>query len=411
MNAKKSDHFKDARIQLVLDHPFFAVLALHMVEREMDMMHPIIKQLVMPTCGVDGRHLWVNPDFVKKLNSAERVGLLAHEVMHLALGHIWPWRRQWRDQKLWNAAGDYKINQMLKAEGFTLPEGGLLNSEYDDLCEEEIYERLAEKEKNGKGKGETQAPWEDLLPGMADGSGDGSESSDQEGAASGKLSPKEIEEMAQEWKEIVIEAAHVAKQKGQLPAGLERLVDDLNTPKVPLYALLEQFVNEVVRDDYNELLHDRRYVQHGIYLPDMYSEGCTVAVAIDTSGSIGAQEIQAFVSETLGILRSKNVRSIRLFACDADITLDTTLNAWDPVPEDFPGGGGTDFRPIFEALEDSPTRPACLVYLTDLYGSFPDDPPSYPVMWVSPTEEYDIPFGIHVHFELDEEGVEIKQAV
>lgn len=217
--------------------------------------------------------------------------------------------------------------------------------------------------------------------------------------------------MAQEWKEIVIEAAHVAKQKGQLPAGIERLVDDLTTPKVPWYVLLEQYVNEVVRDDYNELIHDRRYVQYGIYLPDMYSEGCTVAVAIDTSGSIGPEEIQAFVTETVAILRSKAVRSIRLFACDAAITLDTTLNPWDQIPEDFPGGGGTDFRPIFDALEESGDRPACLVYLTDLFGSFPDTPPSYPVLWVSPTEDYDIPFGTHVHFDLMGEGVEIKQAV
>jgi len=198
--------------------------------------------------------------------------------------------------------------------------------------------------------------------------------------------------------------------KGQLPAGIERLVDDLLKPKVPWYALLEQFVNEVMRDDYNELIHDRRYVQYGIYLPDMYSEGCTVAVAIDTSGSIGPEEIQAFVSETVGILRSRNVRSIRLFACDAAITLDTTLNAWDPVPEDFPGGGGTDFCPIFEALADEPQRPACLVYLTDLFGSFPNTPPSYPVLWVSPTEEYDVPFGTHIHFNLDQEGIEIKHA-
>jgi len=411
MNAKKSDHFKDARIQLVLDHPFFAVLALHMLEREMDMMHPIIKQLVMPTCGVDGRHLWVNPDFVKKLNSDERVGLLAHEVMHLALGHIWPWRRQWRDPKLWNAATDYKINQMLKAETFTLPEGGLLDSKYDELCEEEIYEKLQEDQKDGKNKKGTQPTWEDLLPGLAGDSDQegGKDPKEGEGAASGGLSPKELEDLAQEWKEIVIEAAHVAKQKGQLPAGIERLVDDLVNPKVPWYALLEQFVNEIVRDDYNELIHDRRYVQYGIYLPDMYSEGCSVAVAIDTSGSIGPQEVQAFVSETLGILRSKNVRSIRLFACDAEITLDTTLNGWDEIPEEFPGGGGTDFRPVFEALEDDPQRPACLVYLTDGMGSYPDVPPYYPVLWVMPNE-YEIPFGTHILFDFEEEGVEIKHA-
>lgn len=414
MNVKKSNLFEDARIQLVLDHPFFAVLALHMLEREMDMGHPIIQQLVTPTCGVDGRHLWVNPDFVKKLNADEKVGLLAHEVLHVALGHIWPWRRQWREQKLFNAAADYKINQMLKEEGFTLPEGGLLNEDFDELCEEEIYEKLEKDEKNGKNKKGTRPTWEDLLPGLA-GGGEGDQQKDgknnsKQGGYPGKPSPKEIEDLAQEWKEIIIEAAHVAKMKGQLPAGIERLVDDLTHPKVPWYTLLEQFVNEVIRDDYNELIHDRRYVQHGIYLPDMYSEGCTVAVAVDTSGSIGPPEIQAFVSETIGILRSRNVRKIRLFACDAAVTLDETLEAWDTLPEDFPGGGGTDFRPVFDAIEEDIERPACLVYLTDLHGDFPEDAPPYPVLWVSPTEEYDIPFGTHIHFDLSGEDIEIKQA-
>lgn len=409
MSTKKSDYFKDARIQLVLDHPFFAVLALHMIEREMDKTHPIIKQLVMPTCGVDGKHLWVNPEFVKRLNNDERVGLLAHEVMHLASGHIWPWRRQWRDPKLWNSAGDFFINSILRKEGFTLPEGGLYNPDFDDKCEEEIYDILAKNKKDGKGG--TQPTWEDLLPGMLDGKdGGGSDGDDKDnGAASGGMSPKEIEDLAQEWKELVIEAAHVAKSKGQFPSSLERLVDDISKPKVPWYALLEQFVNEVIRDDYNELIHDRRYVQYGIYLPDMFSEGCSVAVAIDTSGSIGPDEIQAFVSETVGILRSRNVRSIRIFACDAAVHLDETLNAWDSIPEDFPGGGGTDFRPVFDALEDSPQRPACLVYLTDGMGNYPEDPPAYPVLWVMPNE-YDVPFGTHILFDLAMEGIEIKQA-
>ena len=96
--------------------------------------------------------------------------------------------------------------------------------------------------------------------------------------------------------------------------GIERMVDDIVEPKIPWYVLLEQFVNEVIRDDYNELIHDRRFIQHGIYLPDMYSEGCSVVIAEDTSGSIGKAELQAFVSEAVGILRSRSVKSVRVIA-------------------------------------------------------------------------------------------------
>lgn len=406
---KNSNWFDKAKIKLILDHPFFAVLAVHAIEKEMDLGHPIIQQLVMPTVGVDGQNLYVNPEFVKSLSTDEMIGLLGHEVMHLALGHVWPWRRQWREPKKWNWAGDYVINKILRDEGFTLPAGGLFDSQYDDMCVEEIYEKLEQQEKDGGGKG--QGGWEDLLAPIGDAPNGGKNNKEQNGgAAGGKLSPHEMQELEQEWKERLVEAAHVAKMKGKLPAGIERMVEDLVTPKIPWYVLMEQFVNEIIRDDYNELIHDRRYIQYGIYLPDMYSEGCSVVVAVDTSGSIGQEELQAFVSETTGILRSRSVKNVRVIACDAEVTLDETIGPWDQLPVEYPGGGGTDFRPVFDLVDEGFERPACLVYLTDLYGSFPETPPNYPVLWATMTEDYEVPFGIKIIFDLHELGATIEAA-
>lgn len=44
------------------------------------------------------------------------------------------------------------------------------------------------------------------------------------------------------------------------------------------------------------------------------------------------------------------------------------------------GGGGTDFRPLFDRLAEESEPPAGVVYRTDLAGSFPDEPPQYPVI-------------------------------
>jgi predicted metal-dependent peptidase len=64
------------------------------------------------------------------------------------------------------------------------------------------------------------------------------------------------------------------------------------------------------------------------------------------------------------------------------------------------GGGGTDFRPVFAALEEEP--PVALVYLSDLDGRFPDEAPSFPVLW-GQTETYrgwlEAPFGECVRVE------------
>ena len=46
--------------------------------------------------------------------------------------------------------------------------------------------------------------------------------------------------------------------------------------------------------------------------------------------------------------------------------------------------GGTDYRPVFAAVEAVGLRPSCLIYCTDLEcDRYPDEPP-YPVLWIAP---------------------------
>ena len=71
--------------------------------------------------------------------------------------------------------------------------------------------------------------------------------------------------------------------------------------------------------------------------------------------------------------------------CDAAVSAHYPLS-----PDDTPifkchGGGGTDFRPPFEMLEEKGIEPRCLIYLTDLCGPH-GDPPPYPVLWVCVTD-------------------------
>lgn len=408
--SKKSKYFEKARANVIIDHPFYAVLVLHLQEKVMDMENKFFQNLILPTVGVDGETMYVNPEFVEKLNDKEKLGLLVHEIMHITLGHVWPWRRQWRDPKRWNRAGDYVINSFLKKEGFTLPEGGLYDSKYEDMSTEEVYELLEEQDEKGEGDGNDELTIQDVFMGVGD-SGDGDDEKDGEGgAASGTMSQHAMQELERQWKERIVEAANIAKMRGKLPAGMERLVDGIVKPTIPWQMLLEQYVNEILRDDYNELMYDRRYIQSGIYLPDMYSEGCSVAIAIDTSGSIGPDEMTIFVSETMGILRSRNVKKVRILACDAAVTLNEEYQPWDSLPDNFPGGGGTAFEPVFEAIADTGERPACLLYLTDMYGSFPDTPPNYPVLWVTMTEDYEPPFGTSIIFNPDKSDFRLERA-
>ena len=65
------------------------------------------------------------------------------------------------------------------------------------------------------------------------------------------------------------------------------------------------------------------------------------------------------------------------------------------------GFGGTDFRPVFKWVEEEGITPSCLVYLTDMAGTFPTHGPDYPVLW-GDTEGYaPPPFGEHVRIRCD----------
>src|ERR1019366_680109 len=69
-----------------------------------------------------------------------------------------------------------------------------------------------------------------------------------------------------------------------------------------------------------------------------------------------------------------------------------TYLAGEPVHLNPVGGGGTDFGPCFDWLEEQGIRPQTLVFLTDLCGTFPETEPEYPVLWAS-TERRQAPFG------------------
>src|SRR5260221_8543680 len=109
----------------------------------------------VPTMAMDGRRILYNPTFVDSLTPAEIEGTLAHEVMHAALAH--QCRRGDRQRQIWNEAADYAINPILISNGFTLPEGVLVDSSFNDLSAEEIYARLMNRSSND-GSSRQQSP-------------------------------------------------------------------------------------------------------------------------------------------------------------------------------------------------------------------------------------------------------------
>jgi hypothetical protein len=62
---------------------------------------------------------------------------------------------------------------------------------------------------------------------------------------------EEIEEEESQWNVKVIQAANAAKQMGDLPAMIQRIVDEISSPVVPWREQLRMFFNQRQRDDFS----------------------------------------------------------------------------------------------------------------------------------------------------------------
>ena len=367
-----------SRIKLLLSFPFFGALALNLqlVEVEDDK--------ACPTAAVDGKHLFYNPKFVAKLSTPELNFIVLHEVLHPALGHLW--RKGNRNHVKWNFATDYCINTMINELDraiFKMPTGILYDPKYDGMAAEEVYELLPDPEKlqgqsgahGGKGNSGGQDP---------NGSHDSWSNS---GGKDGE----------EEWKNQVAAAAGLGMGRGSMPAGLKRYLKYLQHPRKNWLEVLSEFISYEV-NDYSFNPPDRRYAHMDLILPDFSEQVETIkslVVAIDTSGSVDDGKLSVFMSEIIGLINQFAGVTGVLMYFDAHVAAVYDLEepgTWEPK-----GGGGTDFRPIFNYIRDQELDCAGCIIVTDLDGYMPaekDYPTDYPVLWVCDNKRHEeVPFG------------------
>lgn len=352
-----------ARAGLILDQPFFGALALRLIPEE---------NQGIPTAATDGRRLLYNPNFIEAHTLEEVKGILAHEVMHCSSQHHT--RRGERNPQRWNVAGDHVINHVLKGAGFRLPDGHLDDPQFHDMSTDAVYSALPEDQGGGSGGGGQGGPGDD--PG---GCGGVMDATDEDGNKAQGAAQTEVE---QEWQVATIQAAQAARMQGKLPAGVERMLDDILNPKVDWREVLRSFIERAARNDYSWTLPNSRYVQQGLYMPRLHSlELGEIVVAVDTSGSIGQAELSQFAGELSGMLEAYPMTAHVIYI-DTEVAGSETFTSEDlPIELHPAGGGGTAFSPAFLWVEAQEIEPAAMIYLTDMYGSFPDTPPDYPVIW------------------------------
>lgn len=332
------------------------------------------------TFAVDrGWRLYLDPVMLADWGPAVSGGVLIHEVGHLVRAHAERADALGADydHDRWNVATDCSINDDLVAAGIILPASavtpGGLGLEEGGI-EEAYYAQLANRSSKGagdtgaagdgcgSGAGGPVAPWEVSTDDLA---------TPALGEADATITRRRVAQAVREYS--------ANRSRSTLPAGWERWAEaTLAGPHVPWRRVLASAVRRAIAhaagcSDYTYRRLGRRRIPR-IVTPALRRPLITVAVVVDTSGSMGQSELDAALAEINGVIRAAGIGShgLVVLACDAAIGAVTRVRRADDVR--LAGGGGTDMRVGIAAAEATRPLPDVVVVLTDGCTPWPDRP-------------------------------------
>ncbi|QDY81005.1 VWA domain-containing protein [Streptomyces qinzhouensis] len=317
---------------------------------------------------------YVAPAFVDATPVEELAGVWIHEAAHLLRDHHGRADRlsaaDQRDHRRVNIAQDCEINDDLVADGLRLPAGRmeprLFGLPGGRLFEEYLRDLPASPPHApdcGSGAHGVAAPW-DL--------------GDHTGTATTGLGPAEAEALRRQTAQAV--RAHT-RSRGTIPAGWRRWAEELLEPTVDWRKALTGAVREAAAwaggaVDYTYRRPSRRTPALGgrVVLPSLRRPLPRVAIVVDTSGSMGEDDLAAALAEVSGVLREVGVggNRVAVLACDADVQAVARVTAVDQV--ELAGGGGTDMTVGIRRALAAQDPPNIVVVLTDGYTPWPPEP-------------------------------------
>ena len=383
--------------------------------------------------------LAINSTFWENLSPEYRVGILKHELLHIAFHHL-SLRDKYKDHTLFNIAADLEINQYVNRDylpGGNYPDKQTYEADlkiFMDEVERKITagectpeEGRAEmlklpmralfledfKELNLDTKAGTDYYYKELLkaqkckPGskghcpflsdLTDGNGEGEGNGKGGGGNSDPREPhhahttwKEFENLSEAEKKLVEKqidyqlksvAEQVQKGRGYVPGEIKDYIDGLfniEPPKFDWKGYLRRFIGGSVKT-FTKKTRTKPSVrfegQPGIKIKPKNN----ILVAIDTSGSVCNDELLEFFSEIHHM--HKTGVEITVIQCDTRISSIKEYKRPEDGKIEITGRGGTSFQPVIDYYNENKRKYSCLVYFTDGEASNPDPKPRGRMLW------------------------------
>lgn len=199
--------------------------------------------------------------------------------------------------------------------------------------------------------------------------------------------------------DIIASMPNSGKSRGTIPAGVERIINEIKNPILDWRTILNDFVQEDICD-YSFSPPDKRMEDSPFFLPDFNEKdesAQNLLFMIDTSGSMSDGAITDCYSEIYGAIQQFNGKLTgKLGFFDAVVVEPVPFEDEDEFKIIRPkGGGGTSFHIIFdyvkEKMMDEP--PVSIIILTDGYAPYPDEAAAMdiPVLWIINNKEAQAP--------------------
>lgn len=342
--------------------------------------------LDVSVAATDGRFLFINPKVLKSWASYKEAPrywafILLHEVSHGLLFHPMRFARLGDPMKA-NMAADLIINAALMdsihSRGLPIKiyPGGLIEPETSrDYCLEELYYLLPDNYSPASAPNNTglRQPSldEDLVEPLV-------------------MEDETIEEVIRSIETVnnSIIAQHSLDRQVQGTVGVSGLIlgpDRHRKLPVPWVDLVKEWASTRDRFHYGAKPDMPVYTSTGLIAPGRVRIRPRVGdfvMVCDSSGSISRDTWRKFLSTAQFVVDTLHFKTVHLLSVSHQVCDHVRLEKGDVVPSHMKGGGGTQFAPAFDWVEQNlHSEPEGLVYLTDGYGDFPEHPPTYPVLW------------------------------
>ena len=350
-----------------------------------------VKDDVQTAC-TDGRNTYYGREYMAKLASSKRKGVILHENLHKAFRHTTVWRHLFKENPtMANMACDYVINLMIMDGDnnfVSLPDGALLDHKYKGLDAGTVYRMIKEEAKGGtvhvKRVGDQEGkdvPVVEVSNGL--------DEHDWESAEG--MTNEEKEALAKDVDQALRQGAILA---GKMSANVPREIGELLQAKVDWREAMREFVTSFCmdKDESTWRRPSRRWIGQDVYMPSMIGESVgRIVIGIDMSGSIGDEEVGQFLGEVKKICETVKPEGIDLLYWDTRVCqhekyeqdqLDNLISSTKPR-----GGGGTDPQCIVDYMGKKKIKAECAVILTDGYVCSWGEGWSCPTLWGITTDQ------------------------